>query len=126
MSAKEKGEIPEEVLRSAEVLFGIRRVTDPTRGPMDGVEMDTLGVYTKFRSKGTERKIIHQEKAEIGIKASLSLGTVSFSDRRRNQQITVDIMALTRILNEALMYGVDTDAQMVYENLQKENGCGEE
>ena len=122
MSAQGKGEIPEEVLRSAEVLFGIRRVTDPTRGPLDGVEMDTLGVYTKFRNKGTSRKIIHQEKAEIGIKASLSLGTVSFSDRGRNQQVTVDIMALTWILNEALMYGVDSDAQTVFESLQSEGG----
>lgn len=106
----------------AEVLFGIRRVTDPNRGPLDGVEMDTPGVYTKFRRCGTSRKIVHQEKTEIGIKASLSLGTVSFSDRGRNQQITVDILELTRLLNEALMYGVDADAQKVYENLQNGNG----
>ena len=36
--------------------FTIRRVTDPKEGPIDGVSAETVGVYTKFRGKGSRQR----------------------------------------------------------------------
>ena len=89
--------------------FVIKRNTDPNVGPVDGVSVETEGVYTKFRGKGlfqTEKRIFRQEKTEVGIKAAVSTGVVSIYDRNRDQAIAVSITELAAILNEALRVGI--------------------
>ena len=89
--------------------FVIKRNTDPNVGPVDGVSVETEGIYTKFRGKGlfqTEKRIFRLEKTEVGIKAAVSTGVVSIYDRNRDQAIAVSITELAAILNEALRVGM--------------------
>lgn len=84
-------------------LFGY--VPDPKDGPIDGVSMETVGVYTKFRGKGlfqADKHIIRQEKTNVGIKAAVSTGVLSIHDRKRDQAIAVPIAELAAILEEAM------------------------
>lgn len=89
--------------------FVVAHVTDPKEGPIDGVSADTIGVYTKFRGKGlfqAEKRIIRQEKTNVGIKAAVSTGVVIIHDRNRDQAIAVPITELAAVLNEALRAGM--------------------
>lgn len=95
-------------------LFGY--VSDPKDGPIDGVSMETVGVYTKFRGKGlfqADKHIIRQEKTNVGIKVAVSTGVLSIHDRKRDQAIAVPIAELAAILEEAMKTN---------EKLRNENG----
>lgn len=96
---------------SEDMVLDIKRVTDPKEGPLDGVELDTLGAYTKFRGKGYNRKILRVEKTSFNLKASVSNGTVSISDRDRNQMISVNLMELATLLNTALRVASEKPGQ---------------
>lgn len=88
--------------------FKISYVTNPKEGPLDGCSVETRGVHTKFRGKGLhgrEKTIFRQQETEVSMKASLSLGVVSISDKKRDTMITVSISEMAALLNEALRKG---------------------
>lgn len=89
------------------MTLDIKKVTDPEVGPIDGVELDTQGVYTKFRGNDQFKRIFKTEPTKINMKASLSNGTVSITDRNRNQMVSVSITELAAFLNEALRKGAE-------------------
>lgn len=70
--------------------------------------METRGVHTKFKGKGLygrEKTIFRQQETEVSMKASVSIGVVSITDKKRDTMITVSISEMAALLNEALRTG---------------------
>ena len=100
------------VIRTGESVerseFKITHVTDPEEGPVDGCSVETRGVHTKFKEKGLygrEKTIFRQQETEVSMKASVSIGVVSITDKKRDTMITVSISEMAALLNEALRTG---------------------
>jgi hypothetical protein len=81
----------------------IKRVTDPSIGPLDGVEADVNCVLTSFDSHEDpmQRKIQSQTTMPCTILSAYSEGTISFSMREVGLMATIRIDELYAILVEA-------------------------
>ncbi len=80
----------------------IRRVTDPKMGPLDGVSLDTKGVFTRFSTnENGERGIEDQYQHDVIIRASYETGTASVTIRELDVMVTVRIDELMEILAAA-------------------------
>ena len=54
---------------------------------------------------GREKTIFRQQETEVSMKASVSIGVVSITDKKRDTMITVSISEMAALLNEALRTG---------------------
>ena len=89
-------------------MTGIKRNTDPLKGPPDGVEADIQTVLTRFiraaQKKGegkTQRTIKDQSAASCRVLCSYSEGTIGFSIRSKDLMLTLRIDELMAIVKEA-------------------------
>ena len=82
--------------------FVLRKST-ALNGPVDGVESETIGVYTKY--KGKNSSIIDNERTNLSIKAAVSTGVITITDVNRKQGISMSIAELAAILNMTLREG---------------------
>ena len=78
-------------------MNGIRRNTDPMKGPPDGVAADIQCVATQFEMKGDQRTIKGQATMPCTVYCSYNDGTVGISIRGIDLQIDLrvdELMAL--------------------------------
>ena len=79
---------------------------------VDCVSAETEGTYTKLKGKGafqSDKRVIRQERTDVRIEASVSVGMCSLHDRKRDIAIAVPIEDMSRVLNEALRIGVSKE-----------------
>lgn len=76
-------------------------VDSPLDAPQDAVVLDVECVRTRFTGTGTRRKIKKQVKVPGNIKASVTLGVVSITDRATDTMVTVRIEDMAAIMAAA-------------------------
>ncbi len=74
---------------------------NPLDAPQDAVSMDVECVRTKFTGTGSRRQIRKQVKVPGNIKASVTLGIVSITDRASDTMVTVRIEDMAAMMAAA-------------------------
>lgn len=85
---------------------------NPLDAPQDAVSLDVECMRTRFTGKGRKRRIKDQKKVPGNIKASVSLGVVSITDRFNDTMVTVRIEDMAAVMAAA------------YEMAKREEGDG--
>ena len=67
-------------------------------GPADGISLDVQSTHTRFRGKGSQRRMAKQVVVPGNIKASVELGVVSISDRVHDIMLTVRIEDMSAVM----------------------------
>ena len=98
-----------EEFRRAQNMSGITRVTDPNKGPLDGVELQANGVVTRFitNSKKKTVAIKTQEVAPCKIMASYEVGTISLSIPSKALMVSVRLDEVMAVIQEAAASAAD-------------------
>lgn len=99
---------------------------NPLDAPQDAVSLDVECMRTRFAGTGSRRRIKKKVKVPANIKASVTLGVVSITDRSSDTMVTVRIEDMAAIMAAAYEMSRREEAECQTETSEPAESAGGE